>query len=290
MTDSTTFQIEGFEIAYKTWGDVKNPLVLAFHGWLDNVDSFQKIAPEISKRFYIIAFDLAGHGFSDHRSLHESYYLWDYAIDILRIIEQQNWKRFSILAHSMGTGVATLLAAIKPSFIEKLVFIDGLGPPFVTQDEQIVTHFQRSFRQLEMAKKMKLNGFSDRHTAMFKTKEEAIENRMKSTISPMPYASSKIIVERSLLSVKNGFRWRFDPRLVIPECFQITEKQSRIFLQALRCETLIILGENGLFHQSAKLERIHCIQRVQTQWLKGGHHLHLEEASTDIEKLIIQFI
>ncbi len=290
MTELNKFCIEGLNIEYKTWGDQKNPLVLALHGWLDNADSFKKIAPEISKTHYVVALDFPGHGFSNHRAPSGAYYLWDYAVDILKIIEQQKWKRFSIIAHSMGTGVAAIIAAIKPEMLEKLVFIDGLGAPFVTKDENIVSHFQRSYRQMEMAKKMKLHGFSNKEQALFKTKEEAIQERMKSTISPLSSEASKIIIERSLKPVGKGFRWRFDPRLIIPECYQITEDQARIFLNKIKCQTLLILGTNGLFSRTKQQERIKFINHVTVRWVEGGHHPHLEDASAQIQKLINQFI
>lgn len=280
---------DGFTIAVKKWGNPSGEPVLAIHGWLDNANTFDKIAPMISDHLYLVAIDLAGHGSSSHRSQDTSYYTWDYAIDILKVVKKLEWKKFSMIAHSLGTGVASIVAASAAEAVKKIVFIDGLGAPFVFKNEDIVTDFRKSVRQLQIAKKTQLYGFSSPKTPQFKTKEEAIRDRMDNAIGVISYDASKVLVKRSIKEVSQGFRWKYDPRLVIPIPFRLTEFQAQSFISAITSKTLIILGEQGMFSKGMFADRIPKFKNATVHWLPGGHHLHLEKEHPEISSIIINF-
>ncbi|AXT59781.1 alpha/beta hydrolase [Aquimarina sp. AD10] len=284
------FDIEGLRLKAKTWGDISGTPVLAIHGWLDNANTFDKLGPLLSSDLYLVAIDLAGHGLSDHRSVNSAYYLWDYARDIINITEILGWKKFTILAHSMGTGIASIVAGSMPNLIDKLIFIDGLGAPFVVEQENIVSNFKRSIKQLKMAKKTKLYGFSSSNEHQFTTKEEAVHDRMSTSIGAISYESSSCLTERSLYKTPKGYRWRYDPRIVLPECYRMTEVQAQLFIREITCETLIILGNQGLFSDGMFNERLNEFKHREVHWIDGGHHLHLEDKHNEIVTLIKQFL
>src|SRR5690606_7401143 len=56
--------LNGIEIAVRTWGPEDGVPVLALHGWLDNAASFERLAPLLDGCF-VVAPDLVGHGRSD---------------------------------------------------------------------------------------------------------------------------------------------------------------------------------------------------------------------------------
>ncbi len=288
----TTYMIEdGFSIAAKVWGDPNKTPVIALHGWLDNANTFDKIASLLPDNICLVALDMAGHGKSDHRRQDSSYYLWDYAIDVLKVADLLKWKNFSVLAHSLGTGVASIIAGAMNERVDKLIFIDGLGAPFVSRnDAGVVADFKKSLRQLEMAKKTNLFGFVGSKTPQFETKEEAINDRMNSSIGAIGYDASRILVERSISDVEGGVRWRFDPRLVLPKPFSLTESQAQCFISQITCKTQIILGKQGMFADGLFSDRIAKFDNIQIHKLEGGHHLHLEEAYSQVSTLINQFL
>ena len=98
------------ELAAHLFGPEDGLPVIALHGWLDNANSFARLAPRL-KGLRIIALDMAGHGHSGHRPNGAGYALWDYAHDVLQVAEQLGWKRFGLLGHSMGA-IVSLAAAI----------------------------------------------------------------------------------------------------------------------------------------------------------------------------------
>lgn len=57
--------LDGVEIAVRTWGAEDGIPILALHGWLDNAASFERLAPMLDGCF-VVAPDLIGHGRSGH--------------------------------------------------------------------------------------------------------------------------------------------------------------------------------------------------------------------------------
>ena len=284
-------EINGFRFAVKSWGDPSGTPVLGLHGWLDNANTFARIAPLLSNDIYLVAVDMAGHGYSQHRSVNTSYYLWDYVLDVIHITDVLGWKNLSILAHSMGTGIAAILSGCFPEKVAKQVFIDGLGAPFVMEEKQAASHFYNAFRQLEMAKKVKLYGFSPQKKPQFPSREAAVKDRTKSFVGTISETAASYLADRALVSVPGGgFRWTHDPRLVLPEFFRMTELQARSFIARITAPTKIILGKQGLFNNPPGKERIAGFSSASVTWLEGNHHLHLEEAYTDVAYLINNFL
>ena len=88
-------RFQGRKLTGKRWGQEGNPPVMALHGWLDNANSFDLIAPALSD-FDIFALDFAGHGHSDHRPLHTPYLGALDAQDIIAVANHLQWERFSL--------------------------------------------------------------------------------------------------------------------------------------------------------------------------------------------------
>ncbi|TQD45414.1 alpha/beta fold hydrolase, partial [Lysobacter aestuarii] len=106
--------------------DADAPRVLALHGWLDNAASFLPIAPLLPD-IELVALDLPGHGLSAHLAAGADYSFPGAVNAVLDAADALGWSRFSLLGHSMGAGIASLLAAACPDRVERLVAIEALG-------------------------------------------------------------------------------------------------------------------------------------------------------------------
>jgi pimeloyl-ACP methyl ester carboxylesterase len=202
------------------------------------------------------------------------------------LVECLGWKRFSVLGHSMGSGVASILAAMNRS-IDNLVFIDGMGAPFTLDDGNTVEHMRKAQRLLRLALRTRLHGFSGPEEAQFGSLESAINERRNSIDGSLSAEGARLLALRDLLNVGHGYRWRHDPRLVLPEPLQLTERQACEFLQQITCPLHLMLGRQGLFAGSAFDKRKNALPaQARVQWHDGGHHFHLDEpAPALIEQL-----
>ena len=114
-------------IAALRHGDPAGPKLLCLHGWLDNAASFVPLMP-LLREFDLVALDLPGHGASAHRLPGYDYVFVDWIHDVLDALDALGWSRASLLGHSMGGAIATVVATSAPERVRKLALIEALGP------------------------------------------------------------------------------------------------------------------------------------------------------------------
>ncbi len=261
------FEVDGRIFAARQWGAEKAPLLIALHGWLDNSASFNALAP-LMDSYCVLAIDFAGHGLSDYRPKGMAYYVWDNVSDVLAITEQLGGQQFSLLGHSMGAGVAMLLAATYPEKVEQLFLIEGVGP--------VVTRAEESPAQLYRALQKRIR-IRDRGVNTYASYIDAVQARCSGRW-PVSEAAASWLAERgvSRRPGENGqeeYYWHHDPWLVLPSPVRFTEDQVQQFLSKIIAPVKLVLGDEGIEQNT---DRIACLQACQVYLFKGGHHLHLE--------------
>src|SRR5690554_1954142 len=175
-------------------------ITLALHGWLDNCASFWPLLPYLTER-PVIALDLPGHGHSDHRPVGSSYYFTEWVMDLVALIEQQQWQHVHLLGHSMGGFIAQLLAAVIPERIEKVTLIEAFGLLTFEANETPEKLRKAATERLRLAEKT---------APVYPDLERIITLRAQT--SALEPALVRNIVERNLESVAGGWSWRVDPR------------------------------------------------------------------------------
>lgn len=266
MTPKEFFlQTPHFKIAAKSWGTPQLPKVLALHGWLDNLATFDPIAP-LLEGMHLTAIDLLGHGLSDHRPPGSIYHFLDAVPHVVQVADTLGWEKFSILGHSMGASIAPLVSGTIPERIQTLLLIEGLGPfsrnP-VEVPEQLARHL------------IQANELLKKRVPIYKTEEEAADMRKRA--GDLSFESALLLSRRGLKKVDGGFTWRADPRLRLESPARMSEEQVQAFLQRTTCPVLYIEAENGLKLNLDHIEqRKKLLRHLTSVRLPGGHHLHLD--------------
>ncbi|MFJ3076015.1 alpha/beta fold hydrolase [Pseudomonas sp. NPDC087029] len=281
--------LDGIEIAVRCWGPQDGMPVLALHGWLDNAASFEHLAPMLEGCF-VVAPDLVGHGRSDHRRHDSGYYLWEHAEDMLAVAESLGLGQFHVLAHGMGTGIASLLAAMS-SGIASMIFLDGMGAPFTVAESDRVQHLARAYRLKRMVQRSQLQGFAEADGSRFDNLEAALEQRRKRLDGELSEEAARLLALRDLLQVGEGYCWRHDPRLVLPEPMPLTEREACDLLREIRCPLYLLLGRQGAFTGAAFEQRQPALpDHARVSWHPGGHHLHLEAPERALAEQILRIL
>jgi pimeloyl-ACP methyl ester carboxylesterase len=214
------FDIQGRKLTGKRWGQEGNIPVMALHGWLDNANSFDLIAPALSD-FDIFALDFAGHGHSDHRPSHTPYLGILDAQDIIAVANQLQWEHFSLLAHSMGAEVSAHIIGMYPDRIQRLFAMDGYAES-VSNERWLKLH--RDSIDKNLTKKA-------RALRVYPNQEEMAQGVAKATGQTV--ASARVLIERGSKKVNGGFSWISDPRARLnclrkrAECTSLCDPQSR---------------------------------------------------------------
>jgi pimeloyl-ACP methyl ester carboxylesterase len=263
----TTFQVKGQKIAAKIWGNPNGIPTLAIHGWLDNAATFDKIAPLLT-HCHLVAIDLPGHGFSDHKPANSYLQIVDYVVDMINLLDETlGWKQFALLGHSLGGAISSLIAGALPDRILKIAIIDGLGP--------MTTPAEHAPMQLRLYLQETL-GKPPSRTPIYAHIEMAIAARIK--VNPMMISSAHCIIERGLKQNTDGtYSWRTDPRLLKPSVLQLTEEQTIAFLEEITAPIMVIRPEPGFpFPEDLINRRISAVKHLQVHRLAGEHHVHLD--------------
>jgi len=262
-----TLELSQLRLAAKAWGNPTHPPVLALHGWLDNAASFDRLVP-LLKNAYVVAVDLPGHGLSDHRASSPWYHYVDYLYDVLAIADTLGWPRFTLLGHSLGGAIASVLSAACPDRVEQLILIEALGPLTAEPDQALA----QLYRALEQSRDSSI-----RPLRVFADVEEAIAARVK--VNGLTPGSAETLVTRGLRAVPGGYSWSSDPRLMRASPLRYTEAEILTILKGIQAAVLLILATPAAPFLSPELmkARISAVSDIQTIYLSGNHHLHLED-------------
>lgn len=250
----------------QVWGDETAPPLLTLHGWLDNAGSYARLAPLLAERWQVIALELPGHGHSDHLPPGTHYHFVEYVRSVLEAIDALGLERFHLMGHSLGAGIASLVAAAKPERIDRLLLIEGLGP--VADDGQ---HTLRQFRDA-MA-----STATGRSLRAFPTVDMAISAR--TLASGLPADQARPIVERGLRKTEHGWHWRSDARVNRPSSIRLAETQVRALLRGIEAPTALLLAQpdTPYLPGTRMRERAACVGDIALTLMEGGHHLQLEQ-------------
>lgn len=253
---------------------------IALHGWLDNAASFDRLMPHLHAHGTWLALDLPGHGRSQHRPSGCHYHLLEYLGEIMQTADYLGWQRFSLMGHSLGAAVASLLAAAAPERIDALVLLDGLGP-LAGEEEHALTQLQQAVAEH--------TALRDKSLRRFESVAQAVQARCRSgDLSP---AAAQLLVARGLRPYEGGYVWSSDPRLTIKSLSRLTEAQIQNCLRGIQCPTLLVLADPSppFFSEGLMAQRTKCVAGIQSHRVAGTHHFHLEEPEK-VAPLITDFL
>lgn len=265
------------ELAALEWGEPEAPALLALHGWLDNAASFFAIAPLLAKDFRVIALDLPGHGRSAHMPQGVArYHATDYVDHVLDAADALQLGHFDLLGHSLGAGVASLVAAAAPGRVHKLALIEGLGP-LADDGSQTLARWREAEAQRSVTRRM---------PRVFASLDEALAARV--AVGDLQVHEAREVVERGLRRVEGGHVWSSDARLRLPTPLRIEEMQLRRLLAGIEASTLLLLAdpETPYLPREKMDARTACVRDIRVERIAGRHHLHLQHPNEIAQRLL----
>ncbi|MGJ4802993.1 alpha/beta fold hydrolase [Luteimonas sp. SDU82] len=255
-------------------GGPGQPPVLALHGWLDNAASFVPLAAHLSG-IELVAVDLPGHGRSAHLPPGADYSFAGALHAVLDIADALGWPRFALLGHSMGAGIASLLAAAAPERVTRLVAIEALGA-LPEAEENTVPRLREA-----VAAGRAIGG---KRLRVFEELDTPVRARTLARTGAISEAAARLLVERGVREVetddgRRGWAWSSDPRLTLPTLVRMTPGQVRALIRGIECPTRVIHADppQPYLPEPLRSEHAALLPEGELQVLPGGHHLHMEQ-------------
>ena len=237
---------------------------LLLHGWLDNCDSFQLLAPLLqqlnTEPVDILALDLSGHGLSDHRR--GPYHAVDYAAEVLQCADSAFGPNasFSLLGHSLGALVALLAAGTVPERVLQLVLLEGMGMS-TTPPADNPKQLAKALGKLP----------SGRAAKTFESVHAAAETRAQKNVVPdeaFNVDTALLLARRGTEKLQDGrVKWVTDPWLLTASRMPCSDAAVNAFAAAVTAPTLILTTADGLYARYTMAKRkIPLFWFLQVHW------------------------
>nr|XP_046168106.1 serine hydrolase-like protein isoform X3 [Oncorhynchus gorbuscha] len=238
------------EIRGKVWGPDHGRPILCLHGWADNCGTFNTLIPLLPKAL--------------------------------------QWKRFSIIGHSMGGNVAGMFSALYPEMVDSVVLLDSYG--FLPTDaKELHTVIRQGFEgMLEFEKKKDEKVYTYENALM----------RLLAANPSLLEQSAHILLERGLAQVEGGVVFTRDIRINLKNVVRVSLEQSLELQSRIQARVLVVLAEEGFEKMFSEPQ-----QKIFTSTLllgykeqsgmvvnvPGDHHVHLNTPET-VAQLITDFL
>lgn len=263
-------EVDGLKLAGRAWGPTDGRPALALHGWLDNAASFDRLAPSFPE-LRLVALDMPGHGRSAHRGQDAPYHFVDAVATVAHVIEALGWTRLTLIGHSMGAGIAALLAGTWPERFDAVAFLEGLGPIA----ESVEASPQRLANAVADEIRRGRRRASGSNKRVFATRDEARDRLVD--VQRVDPESAEILCSRGLVEAQGGFRWAADPRLRHPSRLRFTEDHVLHFLSRIKAPALLVRANDGWpIEQTLMRARVERVSDLEVTEVEGRHHVHLD--------------
>lgn len=153
------FSHKGVHYHVSEWGDKENPPLVLLHGFSQSSATWDEIASELSRDYFVVAPDFVGHGQSDLPEDPTVYELGA-ALEMLTALLRWLWvDQVNLVGYSMGGRIALAYACTHPHHVASLTLEStGLGPKTEQQHQAML---KRDFEMIEKLMEGDLEKFMD---------------------------------------------------------------------------------------------------------------------------------
>jgi len=126
MTKYQYATVDGRKLFYREAGSKTAPAVLLLHGFPTSSHMFRNLIPTLADRYYVVAPDLPGFGFSDAPDRKQFRYTFEHLAKVIAgFTEAIGLERFAIYVFDYGAPVGLRLALAHPERITAIILQNG---------------------------------------------------------------------------------------------------------------------------------------------------------------------
>lgn len=126
MINYQTKSIDTHKIFYRVAGNPHSPAILLLHGFPTSSHMFRNLISQLAERYYVIAPDFPGYGFSDSPDRSKFNYTFENITKIIAALtEALGLKKFAIYIFDYGAPIGLRLALLYPDKITAIISQSG---------------------------------------------------------------------------------------------------------------------------------------------------------------------
>jgi pimeloyl-ACP methyl ester carboxylesterase len=269
-------------IFYREAGDRKNPAILLLHGFPTSSIMFKNLMVALADKFYLIAPDYPGFGFSDFPGMSDFEYSFkNIAACINKFTDAIDLKSFSIYLHDYGCPIGLRICVTHPEKIERIIvqngnsYMEGLG----TQWDEVRDYWEHPTEE----KKKKVYAFLSEDGTR-KQYSDGLPEELLTRVSPESW-----ILDWERLSRAGNIEMQFALNCTYKSNIDMFPAFQEYFRNQ-RPPALIIWGKHDIYFDVAEA---YCYKRdlpeAAIHILDGGH-MALETNFDEVAVLICNFM
>ncbi|WP_353719048.1 alpha/beta hydrolase [Dyadobacter sp. 676] len=256
--------VNGVEIFYRVAGESDRPAVVLLHGFPSSSVMFRKLMTELAGKYYLIAPDFPGFGFSGFPDARHFDYTFDHIAACMKaLLDEIGIGKFFIYLHDYGSAVGLRLCVAVPGRVLGIIvqngnaYREGLGP----QWDETIDYWHHPTEE----KKRKIMSFlSEEGTRMQYT--AGLPDELLAGLGPELWT-----LDWALMSRPGNIDMQFILNCDYQSNLQKFETFQHYFRQ-YQPPALILWGKYDVFFS---IEEAFCYQRdlpnAELHILEGGH-------------------
>jgi pimeloyl-ACP methyl ester carboxylesterase len=269
---SHIFVSQRLRLHYVDWGNRDAPLLLLVHGGRDHSRSWDWVAKALRHDWHVIAPDLRGHGDSDWSK--DGHYAFSaYMYDLAQLLHQLTDKPATMVAHSLGAGIALGYAGLFPETIRKLVAIEGFGAPPPGVAERLRLPIETRWRDWVRDQRL----MASRQPRRYPTLQAAIDRMSEENAQLSPEQIMHLTIHAVSRNEDGSYSWKFDPyvRNHAPSDFPMSERAA--IWAKITCPVLLPWGNRSWCGDPDKDGTTAIFQNARAVEFDAGHWLHHDQ-------------
>lgn len=263
------------------WEGPQTPSIVLVHGWLDLAWSFEPFARELQARLpaTILAPDLRGYGDTERAPAGSYYHFADYVADLYDLLTSLPRPRY-VVAHSMGGGIAGMLCGAFPELVDKLVLMEGLGPPRTRPDTppERMARWIREVRERAVKPPRPMPSIDE---AARKLREA--NPRLSETFSLW-------LAEKATRDEAGGRVWKYDPLHRTASPMPTSAETHRAFLREITCPVLLVEGTESQFREWIDDDRASDLRPMTAIAIEGAGHMLQHDRPAELAGAVAAFL
>ena len=264
---SDYYESQRVRLHYAVWGDDGKPPLMLIHGGQDHCRNWDFVAARMVDRYKIYAPDLRGHGDSAC-AIGGMYSIPEFTLDVAALADKIQGK-LTIIGHSLGGAIALQYAGTCPDKVEKLVSIEGWGPP-------LAEHRPAHVRMREWIRHMR--DVEQRKPRRYPSLDDATK-RMQDENPHLKPEMARHLTEHGANRNDDGtFTWKFDNYVRIRSPYEFNLDDAMVIWSQITAPTLLIKGSESWAVDPEKTGRADAIRDRETVIIdNAGHWVHHDQ-------------
>jgi len=278
---SSSYVSQRLRLHYVDWGNQHKPPLLLVHGGRDHARSWDWVARDLRRDWHVIALDLRGHGDSSW-TIGGHYTLSEFVLDLAQLVDLLDVARITLVGHSLGGAVSIQYTAVFPDRVDKLVAIEGLGPP----PEMAKRLEQRPPWERISDWIKQVREFSARQPKRYPSVEAAAKRMQQENPFLSAEQAQHLTVHGMNRNEDGSYTWKFDNyvRVFYPQRYDAGE--TRELWGRITCPTLLMHGSQSWAGDPSEDGRADLFQDARVCNIDGaGHWVHHDRLEVFLSEL-----